>query len=37
MHYKREIDLFIHTLTSTVQVLKFENGKLISSHTLLGI
>ena len=29
--------LLIHSLTSTVQPLKFRNGQVISSHTLLGV
>ena len=34
---KREMKLFIQSRTSTVQPLMFENGWVISSHTLLGM
>ena len=32
-----EMKLFIHSQTSTVQQLKFGNGQVISSNTLLGV
>ena len=34
---KCEMKLLIHSQTSTVQPLKFGNGQVISSHTLLGM
>ena len=37
MHYKVWVKLFIHSQTSAVQLLEFGNGKVNSSHSLLGM